>query len=592
MKIKISALVLGLVSLLSLGFAVQPVLASAVWNTDGITTVKVGKTGSFTNINTTSETFVNGEYAYVQVYYHMMNNEVASDASISLSQSGSATSHTFYGGVTGGGGSALGSVTINTTTPSTLSLVAVRRWTNDGMGNQTNPAGDDVTSMASAAANGGIYSLGTVTGNLNTQGAVVFKFLVNSSVVNPQTYACNDNVDNDLDGLYDMQDPGCSSPTDNDEYNYVAPQTRYACSDNLDNDRDGLYDMQDPGCSSPTDNDEYNYVAPQTYAPSAYTTAASSISNTSAQLNGIGSPNGAYTTAWFEWGVTNSLGTNTNTQNIGSSGDMYPTTFVSGLNPGTLYFYRICVSNVNGQRCGDIVSFKTTGTTYVPTNTVVRTRVVYRDRVISAPTVVNQQLVAASTTQGLVAIRVQDQGSVKPYVSACIGDTFNYDVYYQNVSDKMLTNVILRVDFPEQISFVSSQGGTYSSKDNTVTYEVGTLQPGEQGHFFVSGKISALAEGKDLVVSTVRVAYTSPTTGAQEEAFGYALHKFQGCSVDTNLGAAALFGYGFFPTTLFGWLLLLLVILALILVGRMVYDRTIRKTQTTTITQQHTTTQQ
>ena len=187
---------------------------------------------------------------------------------------------------------------------------------------------------------------------------------------------------------------------------------------------------------------------------------------------------------------------------------------------------------------------------------------------------------------------IQDQGTARPYVSACIGDTFNYDVYYQNVSDKALTNVILRVDFPEQINFISSQGGTYSSKDNTVTYEVGTLQPGEQGHFFVTGKMSALAQGKDLVVSTVRVAYTSPTTGAQEEAFGYALHKFQGCSTDTNLGAAALFGYGFFPTTLFGWLLLILVILALILVGRMVYDRTMRKTQTTTVTQQHTTTQQ
>ncbi len=592
MKIKISALTLGLVSLLGFAVAVQPVMAAAVWNTDGITTVKVGKTGSFANIYTTNETFTNGEYAYVQVYYHMMNNEVASDASISLTQGGSTTSHTLNGGVTGGGASALGSVTINTTTPSTLLLVAVRRWTNDGVGGQVNPAGVDVTSAASSAVNGGTYPLGTVSGNLNTQGAVVFKFLVTASnVVNPTTYACNDGYDNDGDGRIDMNDPGCTSPTDNDEYNYAAPQT-YACNDGYDNDGDGRIDMNDPGCTSYNDNDEYNYIAPQNNAPAAYTSAASNIGNTSAQLNGIGSPNGAYTTAWFEWGVTNSLGTTTNTQNIGSSGDMYPTTFVSGLNPGTLYFYRICVSNVNGQRCGDIVSFKTTGTTYVPNNTVVRTRIVYRDRVISAPTVVNQQLVAASVTQGLVAIRVQDQGTARPYVSACIGDTFNYDVYYQNVSDKALTNVILRVDFPEQINFISSQGGTYSSKDNTVTYEVGTLQPGEQGHFFVTGKMSALAQGKDLVVSTVRVAYTSPTTGAQEEAFGYALHKFQGCSVDTNLGAAALFGYGFFPTTLFGWLLLILVILALILVGRMVYDRTMRKTQTTTVTQQHTTTQQ
>ncbi|MGI9118489.1 MAG: hypothetical protein ACR2IQ_02985 [Minisyncoccia bacterium] len=548
MKIKISALVFVLVSFMFLGAFAQTAMASVTWNQDGVTTVKVGKTGSFANIYTTNETFSNGEYAYVQVYYHVMNNETATDARISLNQGGSTTSHTLYGGVYGGGSSATGSVTINTNTHSTLTLVAVRRWTNDGMGNQTNPTGEDVTGMASSAVNGGSYSLDTVSGNLNTQGAVVFKFLVNTTTNNSYQYACSDNSDNDGDGLYDMQDPGCSSSTDNDEYNYI---------------------------------NNYNYVNNYNIPPTAYTGFATSITNTGAQLNGIGSPNGAYTTAWFEWGITNSLGTTTNTQNIGSSGDMYPTTFVSGLNPGTLYFYRLCVSNVNGQRCGDIVSFKTTGSTYVANNNVTP-KIVYRDRVVSAPTVVNQQLVAASVTQGLVAIRVQDQGAERSYVSACIGDTFNYDVYYQNVSNKDLSNVILRVDFPEQINFVSSHGGTYSSKDNTVTYEIGTLKSGEQGHFYVTAKMSSLAKGKDLVVSTVRVVYTNPTTGAQEEAIGYALHKFQGCSTDTNLGAAALFGYGFFPTTLFGWLLLLLVILVLILVGRMVYDKTMSKKQTTT----------
>jgi hypothetical protein len=74
-------------------------------------------------------------------------------------------------------------------------------------------------------------------------------------------YQCNDGYDNDNDGLFDMQDPGCTNPTDNSEYN-VPPPT-YQCSDSQDNDNDGLVDMQDPGCSSPTDSNEYNVV--QTY---------------------------------------------------------------------------------------------------------------------------------------------------------------------------------------------------------------------------------------------------------------------------------------------------------------------------------------
>jgi PKD repeat protein len=70
-------------------------------------------------------------------------------------------------------------------------------------------------------------------------------------VVLPQ---CNDGLDNDNDTLVDMNDPGCSSLTDDDESDdpVVLPQ----CNDGLDNDNDTLIDMNDPGCSSPADDDE------------------------------------------------------------------------------------------------------------------------------------------------------------------------------------------------------------------------------------------------------------------------------------------------------------------------------------------------
>ncbi len=75
------------------------------------------------------------------------------------------------------------------------------------------------------------------------------------------TYQCSDNTDNDGDGLTDMNDPGCTSTTDNDEYN--APPQPNQCEDGLDNDNDGLTDMNDPGCTSTTDNDEYNEPEPE-----------------------------------------------------------------------------------------------------------------------------------------------------------------------------------------------------------------------------------------------------------------------------------------------------------------------------------------
>jgi hypothetical protein len=70
------------------------------------------------------------------------------------------------------------------------------------------------------------------------------------------SYQCSDGIDNadPEDILVDMADPGCSSPSDNDETNVGSTQ----CSDNTDNDGDGKVDLQDIGCTTAADNDETN----------------------------------------------------------------------------------------------------------------------------------------------------------------------------------------------------------------------------------------------------------------------------------------------------------------------------------------------
>lgn len=65
------------------------------------------------------------------------------------------------------------------------------------------------------------------------------------------TSQCQDGRDNDNDGLTDMADPGCSSPQDNNESDGTSQ-----CQDGRDNDNDGLVDLQDPGCANPQDNNE------------------------------------------------------------------------------------------------------------------------------------------------------------------------------------------------------------------------------------------------------------------------------------------------------------------------------------------------
>ncbi|NIR40560.1 MAG: hypothetical protein GWN73_34105, partial [Actinobacteria bacterium] len=64
----------------------------------------------------------------------------------------------------------------------------------------------------------------------------------------PVTTACADGVDNDGDGLVDLDDPGCQDALDDSER---SPEL--ACDDGIDNDGDGLADYPaDPGCGGPT----------------------------------------------------------------------------------------------------------------------------------------------------------------------------------------------------------------------------------------------------------------------------------------------------------------------------------------------------
>jgi len=75
--------------------------------------------------------------------------------------------------------------------------------------------------------------------------------------------ACSDDIDNDGDGFVDLDDPGCDSSKDDDEFNEPAiepppPEPDTQCSDGFDNDGDGLVDLNDPGCDSSEDDDEFN----------------------------------------------------------------------------------------------------------------------------------------------------------------------------------------------------------------------------------------------------------------------------------------------------------------------------------------------
>jgi len=91
-------------------------------------------------------------------------------------------------------------------------------------------------------------------------------------------------------------------------------------------------------------------------------TGGATVSGTAATLTGTVNPNGSPTTAWFEWSALSNLGSLSLTppQAVGSGTTVVPISGdLTGLSPGTTYYYHVVASNSAGRSPGAILSFTT-----------------------------------------------------------------------------------------------------------------------------------------------------------------------------------------------------------------------------------------
>lgn len=283
-------------------------------------------------------------------------------------------------------------------------------------------------------------------------------------------------------------------------------------------------------------------------APQAITTIANVLNGTQARLNGIAishSSNGA--TAWFEWGVGGNYPNRTTAQRTANDIQSYPySDLLSGLTPGVTYTYRAVVQNQYGTAYGAPVSFRTTTPSITP---VVRTQTV-------------RNVVVAQSAASLLELRVESN-----YDRMCVNGLIDYTISYKNISSQTLENAVLQFTNPAEITYLTASRGNYDVVTRTMTIALGNVAPNEQGFITVHARINDTAIRGNLAVATASVVYTNQKTHAQEDATAYSLITVSNdCP---NLLGASTFGFGsFLPNTLLGWLLLILVILALIVLAR------------------------
>jgi peptidoglycan-N-acetylglucosamine deacetylase len=107
-------------------------------------------------------------------------------------------------------------------------------------------------------------------------------------------------------------------------------------------------------------------------APSVTTRAASSVTGTSAVLNGTASPNRLSATAWFQWGTSTSYGGQTSPAGIGSGHTSVAVkATLSALTAGTVYHYRLAAANSKGTTYGRDVTFTTSAAMPPPASKVI-----------------------------------------------------------------------------------------------------------------------------------------------------------------------------------------------------------------------------
>ncbi|MFH0991063.1 MAG: FG-GAP-like repeat-containing protein [bacterium] len=106
--------------------------------------------------------------------------------------------------------------------------------------------------------------------------------------------------------------------------------------------------------------------------PSVTTVTATSITSSTASLNGTINPNGSTTTAYFEWGTSSALASYSTTQSQSIGSGTSAITFSASLSSLTLstnYYFRAVGQNSAGTQKGSIISFVTGGAVGIPTIT-------------------------------------------------------------------------------------------------------------------------------------------------------------------------------------------------------------------------------
>ncbi|MBU1728143.1 hypothetical protein KKA39_02485 [Patescibacteria group bacterium] len=293
-------------------------------------------------------------------------------------------------------------------------------------------------------------------------------------------------------------------------------------------------------------------------APKGATTTiqATGKTSTSAKLNGIFiNKTSESAIGYFEYGTNASLGKKTVEKSLGTASAISFSSIASGLVPDTIYFFRAVAESQGVTYNGKILVFQTPSAGTVTTTTTTETE----------PTVI--------TTESSILKITNDIDEI------ATGDEINYLVTFNNPEDKNLEGVKLSVQLPDEIDFIESNFGKFNSDNSTIDLDIGILVPEQVGSMTIKAKANSKAENGSVLITSAIMSYNIADSTENKDEIAYITnHVIEGIGLEAN----PLFGAGFLPNTLLGWLALILVVLGLAIVGRKIYLDYLAKNSKTT----------
>ncbi len=273
------------------------------------------------------------------------------------------------------------------------------------------------------------------------------------------------------------------------------------------------------------------------------TVQSTNRTSTSAKLNAVFlNQDNEEAEGYFEYGTNLSLSSETRNNDLGNNTYVTFSDTITNLIPNTIYYFRAVVVKNGETYRGRTLVFQTSASGVITTVTTTTQK----------PTVITEESNILTITN--------DANNYE------VGDAVEYLVTFENITSKKFENTIVSVQLPDGIKFSSSNYGKLSG--DTVSFDAGTLVAGQIGSMTIFGDVVSRTS-ENVIVTTAIMTYENEDSNLENTEIAYVTNKILGEENDNSLTGNALFGFGtFLPATLLGWLLLIVIILAILLLTR------------------------